>query len=137
MGLVRTILFTLVMLAGSTGVARVLTPPAWRKAWTHRAAVEQFEALGLTRTRDATGVLLYVDLARHRAEVLADSGIYAKAPAQVWDEVVGLLLDGVKRGAVADGFAAAATRTGEILSAYLPPRGDDSNELDDGLVLTR
>lgn len=132
---VQALLFALVMVAGATGLARALTPAAWRKAWAHRAAVEQFEALGLTRTRDATGVLLYLNLAYHRAEVLADSGIYAKAPAQVWDDVVGLLLDGVKRGTPADGFAAAATRTGEILAAYLPPRGDDANELDDGLVV--
>jgi putative membrane protein len=132
---VQALLFALVMLAGATGLARALTPPVWRKAWVHRAAVEQFEALGLTRTRDATGVLLYVNLAQHRAEVLADSGIYAQAPTQVWDDVVALLLDGVRRGAPADGFAAAATRTGEILSAYLPPRDDDANELDDGLVL--
>ena len=133
---VQAMLFAAILLAGGTGLARALTPPAWRKAWVHRAAVAHFEALGLTRTRDATGVLLYVNLAHHRAEVLADAGIYAKAPTQVWDDVVGLLLDGVKRGAPADGFAAAATRTGEILSAYLPPRSDDSNELDNGLVLT-
>jgi putative membrane protein len=134
---VQAVLFALVMLAGGSGLGRALTPPAWRKAWVHRAAVAQFEALGLTRTRDATGVLLYVNLAHHRAEVLADAGIYAKAPSQVWDDVVGLLLDGVRRGAAADGFVQAATRTGEILSAYLPPRADDTNELSDGLVQTR
>jgi putative membrane protein len=133
----QALLFAVVMLVGGTPIGRALTPPAWRKAWVHRAAVAQFEALGLTRTRDATGVLLYVNLAHHRAEVLADSGIYAKAPSQVWDDVVGLLLDGIKRGAAADGFVQAATRTGEILSAYLPPRPDDANELSDGLIRTR
>ncbi len=133
----QAVLFALVMLIGGTGLGRALTPPPWRKAWVHRAAVQQFEALGLTRTRDATGVLLYVNLAHHRAHVLADSGIYAKAPTQVWDEVVALLLDGVKRGSAADGFVAAAARTGEILSAYLPPRDDDANELSDSVFLTR
>ncbi len=133
----QAIVFAAVMLFGGTPLGRILTPPSWRKAWVHRAAVAQFEALGLTRTRDATGVLLYVNLAHHRAEVLADSGIYAKAPTQVWDDVVGLLLDGVKRGDAADGFVRAATRTGEILSAYLPPRGDDANELSDSVFLTR
>ena len=133
----QAIVFAVVMLVGGTPLGRMLTPSAWRKAWVHRAAVTQFEALGLTRTRDATGVLLYVTLAHHRAEVLADSGIHAKAPTQVWDEVVGLLLDGVKRGDAAGGFVNAATRTGEILSAHLPPRSDDANELSDSVFLTR
>lgn len=133
----QAVVFAVVMLVGGTPLGRMLTPSPWRKALVHRAAVEQFEALGLTRTRDATGVLLYVNLAQHRAEVLADSGIYAKAPTQVWDEVVGLLLEGVKHGDVAEGFVRAAGRTGEILSAYLPPRDDDANELSDSVFLTR
>jgi putative membrane protein len=133
----QAIVFAAVMLVGATPLGRMLTPAPLRKAMVHRAAVAQFEALGLTRTRDATGVLLYVNLAHHRAEVLADAGIYAKAPTQVWDDVVGLLLDGVRCGDVADGFARAATRTGEILSAYLPPRADDANELSDSVFLTR
>ena len=133
----QALIFAAVMLVCGTPLGRMLTPSFLRRAWVHRAAVTQFEALGLTRTRDATGVLLYVNLAHHRAEVLADSGIYAKAPTQVWDEVVALLLDGVRRGDAADGFVRAATRTGEILSAYLPPRDDDANELSDSVFLTR
>lgn len=133
----QVVLFLVVLGLGLTPLSRMLTPPAWRKAWAHRAAEAQFEALGLVHTRDRTGVLLYVNLAQRRAEVLADVGIYEKAPTQVWDEVVGMLIDGVKRGDTAEGFAKAATRTGEILSAYLPPRPDDTNELPDGLVRTR
>jgi putative membrane protein len=132
----QALVFAAVMLVGGAPLGRMLTPSPLRKALVHRAALAQFEALGLTRTRDATGVLLYVNLAHRQAEVLADSGIYAKAPTQVWDEVVGLLLDGVRRGDAADGFARAATRTGEILSAYLPPRDDDANELSDSVFVT-
>ncbi len=72
-------------------VPRWLTPTAWRKATVDRAATAQFEALGLANTRERTGVLLYVSLAHRRAEVLADEGIYAKAPHQAWDEVIALL----------------------------------------------
>jgi putative membrane protein len=134
---IQVLMFLVAMGLGLTPLARMATPQSWRKAWTHRAAEAQFEALGLVHTRDRTGVLLYVSLAHRRAEVLADVGIYEKAPAQAWDEVVNLLIAGVKAGDAADGFARAATRTGEILSAYLPPRPDDSNELPDGLVQTR
>jgi putative membrane protein len=118
-------------------IPRWLTPTAWRKAAVDRAAAAQFEALGLARTRERTGVLLYVSLAHRRAEVLADEGIYAKAPHQAWDEVIALLTAPLSRGEAADGFVAAVGRIGEILAAYLPPRGDDTNELADGPVITR
>lgn len=116
---------------------RWLTPTSWRKAAVDQAAAAQFEALGLAHTRERTGVLLYVSLAYRRAEVLADEGIYAKAPHQAWDEVVALLTAPLSRGEAADGFVAAVTRVGEILAAYLPPRADDSNELPDSPVTTR
>jgi putative membrane protein len=135
---VQVVLFALVYsLASLPAVRRALTPGARLTAKVLAAAHAQFDALGLTHTRDHTGVLLYVSLAERRAQVLADTGIYAKAPPQVWDEVVGLLIAGVKHGRPADGFVDAVTRTGEILAACLPPREDDTNELPDGLVETK
>lgn len=134
----QTIIFILVWVLGSwTALARALTPGKALDARVHRAAVAQFNALGLAHTRDRTGILLYVSLAEHRAEVLADEGIYAKAPHAVWDEVVALLVAGLKAGSPGDGFVAAVERTGKILAACLPPREDDANELPDGLIETR
>ena len=124
-------------LVGLPAVRRVLTPASRLAVRVKAGAHSQFDALGLTHTRDRTGVLLYVSLAERRAQVLADTGIYAKAPPHVWDEVLGLLISGLKRHAPADGFVDAVVRTGEILAACLPPRADDVNELPDGLVETK
>jgi len=121
-------------LAAWRPVRRVFTPGKVRKTRAHEAALLQFESLGLAYTRDKTGILLFVSDEDHHAEVLADEGIYAKAPRQVWDEVVAVLVEGLKRDAPGDGFVAAVERTGEILSACLPPRTDDSNELPNALV---
>jgi putative membrane protein len=135
---VQVVLFALVYsLASLPAVRRALTPASRLTAKVQAAAHAQFDALGLTHTRDHTGVLLYVSLAERRAQVLADTGIYAKAPPQVWDEVVTLLVAGMKRGHPAGGFVDAVNRTGEILAACLPPREDDANELPDGLVETK
>lgn len=120
-----------------TPLPRLLTPKNALTARVHAAAVAQFEMLGLSHTRDRTGILLYASLAEHRAEVLADEGIYARAPHEVWDEIVALLIEGLKAGDPAAGFVRAVERTGEILGACLPPRGDDANELPDGLVETQ
>jgi putative membrane protein len=122
------------LLAAWPALRRLLTPRALTSSRVHAATLEQFMALGLHRTRDRTGVLLFVSVAERRAEVFADDGIYAKAPPQVWGEVVERLIEGLKRGAPADGFVAAIERTGEILAACLPPRSDDTDELPNDLV---
>jgi putative membrane protein len=133
-GLQTAVFILAFALASWPTLRRLLTPGPIQTRRVHAATLEQFMALGLHRTRDRTGVLLYASLAEHRAEVFADDGIYAKAPPEVWGEVVDLLLAGLKRGSPADGFVAAVERTGEILSACLPPRQDDANELPDDLI---
>ncbi|MET3663884.1 TPM domain-containing protein [Caulobacter sp. 1776] len=116
-------------------VRRALTPGSLKAARVRRAAMEQFLSHGLHVTRDRTGVLIFAALAEHRVEVIADEGIYKVAPDAVWDEVVADLVGGLKAGKVADGFVAAVTRTGTILATHVPPRGDDRNELPDGLTI--
>jgi putative membrane protein len=119
-------------------VRRALTPGALKAARVKRAAMEQFMNHGLHLTRNRTGVLIFAALAEHRVEVIADEGIYKAAPNTVWDDVVADLIAGMKRARVADGFVAAVTRVGEILSTHVPVREGDTNELPDGLtILTR
>lgn len=124
-------------LASWPALRRALTPKALASRRVHVAALEQFAALGLHRTRGRTGVLLYASLAEHRAEVLADEGIHGKAPEGVWDEVVNLMIGGLARGAPGDGFVAAVERTGQVLAEHLPPRSHDDNELPDELIERR
>jgi putative membrane protein len=116
-------------------VRRALTPGSLKTARVKRAAMEQFLSHGLHVTRDRTGVLIFAALAEHRVEVIADEGIYKAAPDTVWDAVVADLVGGLKQGKVADGFVAAVARAGGILATHVPPRGDDRNELPDGLTI--
>jgi putative membrane protein len=116
-------------------VRRALIPPAVKKTRVRQAALDYFLAKDLHLTRGRTGVLIFAALAEHRVEVIADEGVHAAAPGGVWDEVVADLVEGLKRGAVADGFVAAIARTSAILAAHAPPRPGDVNELPDGLTV--
>jgi putative membrane protein len=116
-------------------VRRALTPASLKAERVHRAAMQQFLSHGLHVTRARTGILLFASLAEHRAEVIADEGIYSVAPNEVWTEVVGLLIAGLKRRDIPGGFEAAVARSGEILARYVPPRADNPNELPDRLVI--
>lgn len=116
-------------------VRRALTPGSLKAERVHRAAMQQFLSHGLHVTRERTGVLLFASLAEHRAEVVADEGIYAAADPKVWEEVVALLLAGLKRRDIAGAYEAAIKRSGEILAEHVPPRADNPNELPDRLVI--
>lgn len=132
--LVQTVVFVAVaLLTAIPAVRRVLTPRSVKAERVHEAAMQQFIARGMHQTEGRTGVLLFVALAEHRAEVIADEGIYAAAPHQVWDEVTALMIDGAKRGQLADGYIAAIARTGDILAEHVPPVGANPNERPDKL----
>ena len=134
-GLQAAIFAVVAALVSIPTVRRALIPPAVKRARVRQAALDYFLAKDLHLTRDRTGVLIFAALAEHRVEVIADEGIHAAAPATVWDEVVADLVEGLKRGAIADGFVAAIARAGAVLAAHAPPRPGDANELPDGLTV--
>jgi putative membrane protein len=105
------------------------------QAEVHQRALQAFVEHNLMRTRDRTGILIMVSLLERRVQVLADEGINAKVPAGSWNVVVGLILDGVRRGSLIDGFAAGIARCGELLSKDFPRKPDDTNEIDDALLV--
>lgn len=134
-GLQAAIFAVVAALVSIPAVRRALIPPAVKKARVRQAALDYFLAKDLHLTRQRTGVLIFAALAEHRVEVIADDGVHALAPATAWDEVVADLVEGLKRGAIADGFVAAIARTGAVLAAHVPPRPGDRNELPDGLTV--
>jgi putative membrane protein len=99
-----------------------------------RAQIEFYE-LDMKQTRDRTGILLLVSLMEHRAVVLADHSIAEKLDGKIWQELVDLMIQGVKRGDLAAGLTQAIQRCGELLSPHFPIADDDINELRDHLVV--
>lgn len=102
-----------------------------------RAAFHAFQEQGLRRTSGRTGILLFVALLEHRVVVLADEAIdQAREPGESWDEIVALILDGIRAGRITDGIVRAVERCGEILSHPLPVQPDDEDEIPHALVLS-
>ena len=99
-----------------------------------RAQLEFFEH-GITETEGQTGVLLFVSAMEHRAVVLADKGIADKVDATVWQELVEMMIAGVKRGDLSAGMNEAIARCGELLSPHFPVAEGDVNELRDHLIV--
>ncbi|MBK8614245.1 MAG: TPM domain-containing protein [Flavobacteriales bacterium] len=88
-----------------------------------------FEELGMFRTRDRNGVLIYVSLADRQAAVIGDAGINARVPEGFWDDVLALLREDFSHGRFADGLCKAIGQVGEKLHTLFPYQRDDRNEL--------
>jgi putative membrane protein len=111
-----------------------LTPASTKTRRVRRRAVELFRAGTEKRTRGRTGILLYLSLLEHRAEIVADEAIHSRVEADVWGEAMGALVDGVRAGQPGEGMALAVDRIGEVLAQCLPPTLDNPNELPDRLI---
>jgi putative membrane protein len=112
-----------------------LVPRSIKRAQAHEAASREFIRRGLTRTRDKTGVLIYVALAEHHAEILADIGIADRVGPDMWVEIIEELTTSIKAGAMADGLVGAIRRAGAILAEHAPPRFEDEDELPNKIIL--
>lgn len=92
-------------------------------------AVFVFEELGMHRTRDRNGALIYVCVADRKVAVIGDKGINERVPEKFWNDTVGLLKLHFAAGKQADGLCDAVALVGEKLAAFFPLRRDDTNEL--------
>ena len=132
MGLAYAGLLVLFAFVPRLRILAVPAPVARRRAEAN--AARQFLAHGISQTRDRTGVLLFVSLAEHHAQVLADSGIDAVVDGAVWLETVDALIDHAARGEVSEGFLEAIAICGGVLAEHFPATGEPRGELDDRLV---
>lgn len=115
-------------------VKLALAPHATKARRVRRRAILIFQVGTEKRTATRTGVLLYLSLAEHRAEIVADASIQSKISGEEWGEAMVALLKGVKAGRPGDGIAAAVGRIGDVLATHLPYTGTDPNELPDRLI---
>jgi len=111
-----------------------LIPGPTKTIRVHNQAVRQFKVGPQARTTGHTGVLIYLSMREHRAEIVADESIAAKVPAEVWGEAMGDMLSLIRKGQVAEGLAVGIRDVGFVLAEHFPRGADDVNELPDRLI---
>ncbi|HTL13334.1 MAG TPA: TPM domain-containing protein [Bdellovibrionota bacterium] len=110
---------------------RHLIPRRILAARVHESAFRGFMALGMTETRDRTGLLIYLSLLEQRVEIIADRGIHGAVPKGFWDEQVSAVVRGIQAGDPVQGLEGALAAVGQKLRERFPARPEDRNELQD------
>ena len=111
-----------------------LIPSPLKTARAHEAAIRHFKVGAERRTHGRTGVLIYLSMREHRAEIVADEPIAAKVPAEVWGEAMADMLKDIGQGSIAEGMAAGVRDVARVLAEHFPRNADDRNELPDRLI---
>ena len=92
-------------------------------------AIRHFMESGVYKTRDRTGILIFISFLERRIELIADSGINEKIDQSKWNDIVTHIIDGIKDKKLANNLIEAIDECGKLLSKYFPIKEDDENEL--------
>lgn len=111
-----------------------LTPGSTKSRRVRRRAIQLFRVGAEHRTAGRTGVLLYLSMLEHRAEIVADKAINDAVDGDVWGEAMAALIEHVKDGRPGEGMAKAVERIGAVLAGCLPNTIGNPNELPDRLI---
>jgi len=111
-----------------------LTPRAILAGRVRARAVDLFKVGTEAKTLGRTGVLLYVSLREHRADIVADEAIASKVAPEVWGDAMASLIELVRKGKPGEGMAEAVRQMGVVLAEHFPRGSENPNELPDRLI---
>jgi uncharacterized membrane protein len=108
---------------------------AWEGVTNRERALAMFAECGVWDTADNCGVLIYINLAEHKVDIVADRGIDRCIDAATWQAVCNTMTAGFAKGKFHDSTLAAITHVNELLRTHFPADGKRPNELPDRPVM--
>jgi uncharacterized membrane protein len=113
--------------------------PLLKGVTARERAIQVFSDLRVWDTEENNGVLIYLLIADHDVEILADRGIHAKVGAESWETICKALEAEFRQGRFEAGMLAGIASVGAHLNAHFPARAGGANEteLPDAPVILR
>jgi len=94
-------------------------------------AIEVFSALRVWDTEENNGVLIYLLLADHDVEIVADRGIHARVGQAEWEGICREMEQALRRGNLEGAIVGGVQSVSRLLVRHFPARPGDRNELPD------
>ena len=99
-------------------------------------AIELFSRYQVWDTEDNTGVLIYLLLAEHRIEIVADRGIARCVPQEQWDAICTDMQRALAQGRHVAALRAGLLQVTALLAQHFPAEGHvNPNELCDAPIV--
>ena len=111
--------------------SELTTAQLWRGLTSRERAREVFAQQGVWNTEENNGVLLYVLLAEHHVEIVADRGIDARVAPGAWRAICDDIDRCFRDGRYRDGAVAGVRAISALLAAHFPASAERRNQLGD------
>jgi uncharacterized membrane protein len=109
----------------------------WHGMTARHRAGQIFSQLRVWDTEENNGVLIYINLADHAVEILADRAIAKLVPQSIWQTIAGLMEGEFKNGRFAQGSVQAIDAITLLLEQHFSTDGENQNELPNRPVIIR
>jgi hypothetical protein len=96
---------------------------------TRERARELFSHYRIWDTEENCGILIYINLADHKVEIIADRTATRAIPSSDWQSVCHTMTQGFARGDFHDSAIQALAQLSTLLKTSLPATGANPNEL--------
>jgi len=93
------------------------------------AAQEHFNELGMTKTKEGNGVLIFVAPRIRKFAVIGDAGVHQRCGDEFWTATAAEMSNYFKRAEFTEGIIHGVSKAGDLLAKHFPHRRDDTNEL--------
>jgi uncharacterized membrane protein len=103
----------------------------WCKTDPVFKAKNLFDHLGMDKTKDRNGVLIYLAIKEKKFAIVGDVGINNVVPADFWESTKNIIRTHLANGEMVTGLEAGIAEVGTQLKTYFPYERDDQNELPD------
>ncbi|GLI36630.1 hypothetical protein KI811_15365 [Geobacter hydrogenophilus] len=100
-------------------------------------AVRAFYEKGLYRTREETGILIFISLLERKVWILGDRGINERIDPHFWQHLAVQLARGLRDKQACEALCTVIAGCGTELAKHFPHRADDVNELRDEILTER
>lgn len=111
-----------------------ITPKRIKLLCAKRHAVEQFFINHLHHTKKRAGVLIFVSVAEHYAEIIGDKGINDVMESGGWDAIIQNLIKSIKQKKLGEGLLYSITQLKSIMVKHFPLQREKNNELPNAVI---
>lgn len=99
----------------------------WRDATPRERAIAMFGKLRIWDTEHNNGVLIYLLLAEHAIEIVADRGLASRVDPGTWQEIVRHMGPAFREGRFEEGLTQALEEVSALLVRHFPAGPGDAN----------
>ncbi len=107
----------------------------WHDVSNRQRALALFAEHAIWDTEENCGILIYLNLAERKVDIVADRAVARKISAQQWQDVCRTMTDGFAQQRFHDSVLAAIGQLNELLRSHYPAGAPRANQLPDQIIM--